>query len=111
MVNWNVIKEDTNIFGGKYFLVECIAEIKDNQTGEIRMIDTQERLGEGDDYPGVFNWGENNYSCDCNRRIFFKRSKNELTDEDFAVECSDGKYSVNLLNKKTGERYYKEFEI
>ena len=79
MMNWNIIKEDTNIFGGKYFLVECIAEIKDNQTGEIRMIDTQERLSEGDDYPGVFNWGENNYSCDCNRRIFFKRSKNELT--------------------------------
>lgn len=28
---------------------------------------------------------------------------------DWKVECSDGKYSVNLKNKKDGRVYYREY--
>lgn len=91
-------------------LVECIAEIRDNKTGEVREYETHEILEEGEEHPCVFNWEENNYSCDCNRRLFFKRAKGEETKEDWDVPCSDGKYSVNLKNKKDGRIYYQEFE-
>ena len=93
-----------------YVLVECIAEIKNNETGEIVEYETNEMLENGCEYPSFFNWEENNYACDCNRRIFFKSVKNELTDEDFHVDCSEGKFSVNLKNKKDGKVYYREFE-
>ena len=89
--------------------VIAIAEIKNNETGEIREYETHEILEEGEEYPYVFNWEENNYACDCNRRIFFKRVKNENTEEDFKTECSDGKFSVNLKNKLDGVVYYSEF--
>jgi len=86
--------------------VKCIAEIRNNLTGEIVEYETDEILELGEEFPSIFNWEENNYSCDCNRHLFFKRAKE---DEDWDVECSDGKYSVNLKNKKDGKIYYKEF--
>lgn len=106
--NWiQVLKpEYTN---GNYIWVECIAEIKNNSTGEIVEYETEEILDFDSEYPSVFNWEENNYSCDCNRLLFFKRAKNEETEEDFDKECSNGKFSVNLKNKKDGKIYYREF--
>ena len=91
--------------------VKCIAEIRDNSTNEIREYETDEILRKGDKYPSVFNWEENNNSCDCNRLLYFKRAKNEETEEDWNVGCSDGKFSVNLKNKNDGEIYYREFNI
>lgn len=105
---WIYVKDRTSKIDN-HILVECIVEIRDNKTGEIREYETQELLGIGEEYPSVFNWGENNYSCDCNRRLFFKRVENEETDEDWDMECSNGKFSVNLKNKKDGEIYYREF--
>ena len=89
--------------------VKCIAEIRDNSTGEIREYETHEILIKGDKYPSVFSWAENNNACDCNRLLYFKRAKNEETDADWNVECSDGKFSVNLKNKLDGKVYYREF--
>lgn len=88
-------------------LVECIAEIRNNETNEIVEYNTLERLEDDEIHPSTFNWEENNYSCDCNRRIFFK-GKN-VTEEDYNIECSDGKFSVNLKNKNDGKVYYREF--
>ena len=91
--------------------VKCIAEIRKNDTGEIVEYETDEILEKGDEHPSVFNWEENNYSCDCNRSLFFKEAKNiKVSDEEFdSLECSNGKYSVNLKNKKDGKFYYREF--
>lgn len=88
--------------------VACIAEIKNNETSEIVEYETNEILEEGDDYPIIFNWQEGNFSCDCNREIFFNRTKG--LEMDFNNECSEGKYSVNLKNKVDGVYYYQEFE-
>ena len=107
---WIEHKSDRNkIRGGT--LVKCIAEIRDNKTGEIREYDTVEVLNDGQDYPSVFNWEENNFSCDCNRYLFFKYAggeEAEVSDEEITV-CSEGGYSVNLKNKKDGKVYYREF--
>ena len=95
-MEWIEVKKDKHQMDHS-ILVACIAEIRNNETGEVREYETHEILEIGDKHPSVFNWQDNNYSCDCNRRLFFKRAKGEKTNE---VECSDGKFSVNLKNKK-----------
>lgn len=89
--------------------VECIAEIRNNETGEIREYATEEILETGNEHPSISNWKENNYSCDCNRLLFFNRAKDEEKEEDWDVACTNGKFSVNLKNKKDGKVYYREF--
>jgi hypothetical protein len=42
--------------------------------------------------------------------LFFKRVKNEETEKDWDIKCSDGKFSVNLKNKKDGKVYYREYK-
>jgi redox-regulated HSP33 family molecular chaperone len=60
-------------------------------------------------HPSVFNWHENNYSCDCNRELFFGYAAG-LGYEDMPERvCTHGQYSVNLENPETGEIYYREF--
>ena len=109
--NWVEIKEDSHQIDNGV-LVECIAEIKNNETGEIREYETHEVLEIGKENPSIFNWKEDDFSCDCNRRIFFKRvNKEEITEDDWNIECSDGKFSVNLKNKKDGKLYYCEYFI
>lgn len=90
--------------------VKVIAEIKNNETGEIVEYESDEILENGESVPNVFNWEENNFSCDCNRFVFFCRAKGLGFDIEKDSKCSDGKYSVNLKNKKNGEVYYREFE-
>jgi len=91
--------------------VEVIAEIRENNTGEVREYSCHEILdvNGNETFPDVFNWEENNNSCDCNRRVYFKRANDELKDSDWDIDCSDGLYSVNLKNAKDGVIYYKEF--
>ena len=64
------------------------------------------------DSPSDWMYTEGNYSCDCNRYIFFRRAiGHELTDEDHdAVVCSHNKFLVNLANAKDDVVYYREFE-
>lgn len=90
--------------------VKIIACIRKNKTGEIR-----EHKDEvwwefckpyGEDYPSSSMWADGNYSCDCNRCLYFQRAKNESEDN---CECGDELYSVNLKNPKSNEIFYKEF--
>lgn len=85
-----------------------IVWIKKNETGEIRHYEDTLIEGCDEGLPNIYIWEEGNYGCDCNRRLFFARVKDE--DEDWETECSDGLYSVNLQNPSTGEYYYKEFD-
>ena len=107
-MDWIEVKKEMHSFKNCIW-VECIAEIKNNETGEIQEYETEEILEIGDEHPSVFNWEENNYSCDCNRRLFFYRAKNEEKDEYWNVGCTDGKFSVNLKNKNDGRVYYREY--
>lgn len=83
--------------------------IRNNETGEVRQY--ADELIEGWDagQPSIFIWEDGNFSCDCNRRLFFARVKGE--DEDWEGDCSDGKFSVNIRDTITNQGYYKEFEL
>ena len=50
--------------------------LKKLETGE-------EHIYEGEDEFFPFNWFENNFSCDCNRGLFFDRSVGMLADADW----------------------------
>ena len=96
-MDWIEVKKESHQIKNCIW-VECIAEIRNNDTGEIREYETHEILEIGDEHPSVFNWEENNYSCDCNRFLFFKYAKNiDVSDEEFNnLECTNGNFSVNL---------------
>lgn len=88
--------------------VATVAEIRDNATGIVREYQNDAILEDGDFEPSAFIWESGNYSCDCNRRLFFARAAGE--DEDWDSDCSDGLYSVRLRNKKSGRVFYSEFD-
>lgn len=105
-MNWNLIRYD-----GDYMIVEAYAVIRDNDTGELRVYQTEELMLQEETQPRTFIWKDGNYACDCNRRLFFKRSHQEETetDSDYEYECTGGLYSVNLYNKRDNKIYYQEF--
>ena len=52
-----------------------------------------------------WQWTEGNYSCDCNRKIFFDDIGYQ---ED--VDCSEGLYLVRLSDNDTAEVLYDEIK-
>lgn len=103
---------DYNVVGESigYKHVAIVAHIRKNETGEIRLFNDYLLFEEGnDDSPFIFNWKENNYSCDCNRYLFFQRAGNEEEVDGMDV-CGHERYSVNLYNPKNGLCIYREFE-
>lgn len=86
--------------------VRVIARIRLNATGEVREKELPAILDGTDAAPDYFIWSEGNYSCDCNRSIFFGD-----TTLNHARCCnSENKYSVELVNPVTKEVYYTEFD-
>ena len=65
-------------------------KITDKESGEARYCKYEEPWDEGEEYL----WAEGNWSCDCNRRIFFERAVNP----DWAGEarCGDSRYAVEI---------------
>jgi hypothetical protein len=68
--------------------------IRNNATGVIRLYrdeyfsDEIGALG----YPvGAFNWTDGNYSCDCNRSMFFAQAAGEDPDDD---GCGDERFTA-----------------
>ena len=90
--------------------VKIIALIRNNETKEIREHEDEvwwDYNEPYEDFPSDFIWRDGNYSCDCNRHLFFQRAKGENEDD---AECGEEKYSVNLKNPKNGEIIYREYE-
>ena len=88
--------------------VKVIAMIRKNTTGEIREYRTEVWLFDDEEgVPDSYMWSEGNYSCDCNRGLFFARAGRE--EENWHLPCGNELYSVNL---KTMDRkiFYKEYE-
>jgi len=52
----------------------------------------------------LYLWEEGNYSCDCNRDLFF----NDVTDNE--AECGNTRYSVRLIDADSGEMLYDEWD-
>lgn len=103
MIPWIVVDIPTHPLKNAKW-VEVFAHIRRESDGEVRKYITHEILKEGEEYPNVFNWADGNFSCDCNRDMFFHRK----LDED--IPCSERLYKVALENPVTGEIYYSEWE-
>jgi hypothetical protein len=78
--------------------------IRKNDTGEIRQY--ADTLSCEDGNINTFIWSDGNYSCDCNRELFFCRANNDL--EPDKPKCSDSRYSVKIVSN--GEVLYSEYE-
>lgn len=52
----------------------------------------------------IYQWTDGNFSCDCNRHIFFEGEYDEY------VSCGEDKYAIQLYNADTGELLVDEFE-
>lgn len=88
-----------------YWLVCVTVRIKDTETGEVRERYTDLPL-EGDaTHPDTFNWKENNFSCDCNRHLFFTN-----WESDTDMPCGKSRYLANLINPVDGKIFYQEFD-
>jgi hypothetical protein len=86
--------------------VPGIAFIRKEETGEVRQSKHNIQIDSGIHDPWHM-WSEGNYSCDCNRELFFERSKNVEMDDRNLV-CGDGvRFSVNI--KVDGEMVYQEY--
>lgn len=91
-------------------LIEVLAIIRDNSNDDIRecLIELPTYIDfDGSISPDVFNWEDDNYSCDCNRELFFKRAGDD--DDPELTNCSNGRYSVNLINPLDSSIIYQEF--
>lgn len=84
--------------------VEIIVKVKNNKTGEVIEFIDEGILDDQNRKLSTFIWECGDYSCDCNRGIFFYRNK------EVDIECGYGGYSVNIYNSTNKELLYKEFE-
>lgn len=62
--------------------------ITDTTTGETRIYFEDHDYYEATEY----QWSEGNYSCDCNRGLFFGRANGE---ENMDRKCGDSRYKNN----------------
>lgn len=76
--------------------------VTDQETGETRAhIMGRTIQGEWRDYSwsgpdSDYIWSEGNYSCDCNRALFFARAGNEPDAESWDPPCGEGRYAVRI---------------
>lgn len=52
----------------------------------------------------LYTFLEGNYSCDCNRAVFFAETRNEEIEHAVNLPCSQGKYSCLYALLETGEK-------
>lgn len=104
---WQASKDQYGNDGRAEIWVDAVARIRKNETGEVREYATQVPLDHQATVPSEYIWADGNYQCDCNRRLFFARAKGEPEED---ADCSDGLYSVQLVNPVTGTVFYNEFD-
>ena len=86
--------------------VKIAVIIQDNKTKENVFYLEDACYDKEDKRASTWIWEEGNFSCDCNRYSFYQNAKNLPDNDDF--ECSDGKYSVCIINPKTKKILYDE---
>lgn len=102
MTEWEEVVIPTHPLDDGEAWVKVVAVIRKNATGELHEYECNEIMEWKFGTPSTWIWTEGNYSCDCNRGIFFGEPED--------VDCGDGAYAVQLRNAKTGEVYYDELD-
>ncbi len=78
--------------------------VRDNETGETRVVIMDDLDGdEWDEEVAEFLWLEGNFSCDCNRGIWFRRAGGE-EEEPPDHDCGETRYSVAWIEFADGRR-------
>lgn len=88
--------------------VQIHVYIRCEATSEVRIEDTYALMCPDEETPSLFIWREGNYSCDCNRELFFRRLGGE---EEGDPDCGDERYSVCIVNPFNNEVLYREFDL
>jgi hypothetical protein len=81
--------------------------LRKNETGEVRVF----KCVDDDQFKDaiVFSWTENNFSCDCNRSLFWSDYSDEDENEDDEYPCGDTKFTLlKLYLPELGETLYEE---
>ena len=78
-------------------------KIRDNETGEIHTITRTRHI---DMQSFIDLWTDGNFGCDCNRSLFYHEMSPSDDDD---ISCGDTRYSVQLIDKATGEMILDEF--
>jgi len=73
-----------------------ITRLSDSKTVEFE----QELYQDLPDYDGIYIWEDGNYSCDCNRALFFARAASE---DEPNETCGHRQYKVNWIKNSMGE--------
>ncbi|MCP4585336.1 hypothetical protein [Pseudoalteromonas sp.] len=77
--------------------------ITKNSTGETRLCEYDfewEGLDNGADYI----WTDGNYSCDCNRAIFFAEANDEDIEHANDLPCGETRYSIPYIELMDGTK-------
>lgn len=103
-MTWNTIRHPPPHDRHDWVLIEV--HLKRVSDGVERVYKTDGLLSDDETTLSTWIWEEGNYSCDCNRYLFFQRAVDE--DEQDETECTDGKYIVWIVNPATGLVVYDE---
>ena len=71
-------------------------KLKDTRTNETRLIEAED-TETGGLHGLLFNWFENNFSCDCNRSLFFYD-----WDDSKELPCGDGTIVIEEITDSEG---------
>lgn len=84
----------------------CVVKITDTMTGVTRDA-TWPEYAWGDEKDGVYDylWSEGNYSCDCNRGMFFAQAAGE---PDPDMICGESRYAVKILSEDGSAILYED---
>jgi len=80
------------------------------ETGQRVLYMPEEIQSEDVDDLILYLWEEGNFSCDCNRGLFFAQALGDMEREEQAWEggCSEGKYRVEVRERDTARVIYTE---
>jgi hypothetical protein len=80
-------------------------------TVHITRVETGETRSMPFDFDGDFIWSEGNFSCDCNRNLFFERECLGAKDDEGRAddrECGQEAFLVRITSNATGEVLYED---
>lgn len=73
----------------------ALIHIRDDETGEVVIHEEDTDLNTLHDL--LFEWLENNYSCDCNRKLYWMRAKGYREADPGECHCGDTRYSITNI--------------
>jgi hypothetical protein len=89
--------------------VSINVHIRKQSDGVVRVYKTDGLLDDDGEHLSTYIWEEGNFSCDCNRYLFYQRAV-DADEDDNAPDgfCGEDKYRIWIVNPATGNIVYDE---